>query len=405
MYNLSTINFYLGLMDRISNFIERSVSWLYQIFPGNMLHALLILIVGGFAAILITQGVRRTLRYGYLREWLDMIHLSARELIAKLVFWSVTLFVVVSAAEVLGLPFVDRFVDLVFVPIVAFLPKILSALFILLVALAVGYLLKGIVVNIMDRIDLDNEVGDEVIGVHENTLRDTLALVAFYGALLIFVPTILSQLGMSSLSSYFNESAVSLFRLIQRVFVAGLYVVVAYFASRYLGLLVRRFVNLAPARRAIDSFRSMLSVDSSVDIGDYLVRGVSAFVVYVGLKEAVLALGIDTLIRAFNTVEVYAGKILIASIIFILGALFTNFVFDNFISGAKSLDGTFKSFIKMLMLFVFATLALSEAGLGEDIALVAFAALAFTLAVSTTIALGVGGYPIARKKLEEFINR
>ena len=151
-------------------------------FIPNLLAFFVILVIGYLVARLLASVMRRVLEAIHIdrfsqrvgvRSVLDGANIQAEvsTMLSRLVFWLLMLTFLVSATETLGLPRVSSTID----GFVQYLPKVLGAVFILLVGLFIAQFVRGIIVG-----------GSESLG-----LESARALgAAAYGLLVIIVGTL-----------------------------------------------------------------------------------------------------------------------------------------------------------------------------------------------------------------------
>ena len=151
-------------------------------FIPNLLAFFVILVIGYLVARLLASVMRRVLEAIHIdrfsqrvgvRSVLDGANIQAEvsTMLSRLVFWLLMLTFLVSATETLGLPRVSSTID----GFVQYLPKVLGAVFILLVGLFIAQFVRGIIVG-----------GSESLG-----LESAGALgAAAYGLLVIIVGTL-----------------------------------------------------------------------------------------------------------------------------------------------------------------------------------------------------------------------
>ena len=151
-------------------------------FIPNLLAFFVILVIGYLVARLLASVMRRVLEAIHIdrfsqrvgvRSVLDGANIQAEvsTMLSRLVFWLLMLTFLVSATETLGLPRVSSTID----GFVQYLPKVLGAVFILLVGLFIAQFVRGIIVG-----------GSESLGLES---AGTLGAAA-YGLLVIIVGTL-----------------------------------------------------------------------------------------------------------------------------------------------------------------------------------------------------------------------
>ena len=132
----------LASEHRVQDKLENAVTEFFAFIP-ELIAALLILIVGYFIAKLVGNligrllqrgGLDRTLTQGGAGGWVQKVTSSPSHLIGRVAFWALFLGVISLAVSVLGINALTEFVG----TIVGYLPKVIAALAIFLVAVALA---------------------------------------------------------------------------------------------------------------------------------------------------------------------------------------------------------------------------------------------------------------------------
>lgn len=127
--------------------------------------SLIVLIVGFIVAVIIKKVIGRVLKGIKFNEVLDKVGIGeifdkigvkdVGQLLAKLTFWILLLFIFKTAAGLMGVQDITDIVD----KIIAFLPKLLIASIIMLVGFMVADMVRTIVFNALDNLGLDYAKG------------------------------------------------------------------------------------------------------------------------------------------------------------------------------------------------------------------------------------------------------
>jgi hypothetical protein len=218
----------------------------------NLLAALLILIIGYIVARLIAGLVRRLLQRTELdnrladalsepeepRRW------DVEDVIAKIVFWVLMLFVLVAFFQRLGLAglagplsgFLDNLTT-------EYLPRLLAAGLLLVIAWLVATVLRILVRKGAQLLKLDERLNKYGALEDEETeqvsIGESLATAVFWFVLLLFLPPVLNALGIASIAipiqGVFNE----IFAYIPNLLAAGVIFLIGWFIAR----IVRQIVT------------------------------------------------------------------------------------------------------------------------------------------------------------------
>ena len=175
------------IVDPVREMLTRIMAYLPV-----LLGALLILIVGWIVAKIIrsiVNGVLKVVRFDVLADKAGIsevlrkgdLKITARQVVSSLVYWLVIIMVLVMAANALGLPKASDMLSSLF----AYVPKIIAALLVLVVAMFLANFVSGIV--------------QTVAGNSKLPKPQLLASISRW-AIIIFALTIsLAQLGIAPL--------------------------------------------------------------------------------------------------------------------------------------------------------------------------------------------------------------
>lgn len=148
---MSNFNF----QDSFHNVLNRIIGWI-----PNIVEFLVVIIIGYFVALIASWIVRSLLRLAHLDEylergtvgqWISRAVYSPTRVLGKITFWVVWFGSWGVAAALANLPLIGQLVSTVF----SYLPNVLSALFIFVLAVAVS----AIVVSVVKRTMADTPTG------------------------------------------------------------------------------------------------------------------------------------------------------------------------------------------------------------------------------------------------------
>ena len=209
----------------------------------NLLIALLILIVGYIIARILGSLTRRLLKRisldNRLVEWLSEPdsprEFNVENIIASVVFWLAMLFVLVAFFERLNLMGLAN-------PIQSFLnnlttdylPRLVAAGVLLFVAWLVAAALRFLVIRggalfkVDERLSKYAALKDE----EQVSFTDTLATAIYWFTLLLFLPSVLSALGIQQIAASLQVVFAQIFEYIPNILAAGVVDVVQAFTGR-----------------------------------------------------------------------------------------------------------------------------------------------------------------------------
>ena len=264
----------------------------------KLLIAIGVLILGWILARIgaaITRGIlKRTTVDNKIADWTQSEDgeqpPEVESLAARVVFWILMVFVLVIFFSVLELPAVTQpltqFLDEIF----GFLPNLISAGVLLLIAwlvatgvrFAVG---RGLAATGLDD-RLKTEVSDEEGAVPASR---ALAETVYWLVFLLFLPAVLDALELSGLLAPVNELLIKVMAYLPNVFVALLALAVGWFVAR----IVQRVVAGLLTAAGTDGFGERLGVGKV--IGERSLSSLLSYIVYVLVLIPVVIAALDAL--------------------------------------------------------------------------------------------------------------
>ena len=236
----------------------------------NLLVALVILIVGYLLARIIAAITRRLLKKTNLDNRLaDALSeegkprkYEAEDVIARIVFWILMLFVLVAFfdrlnLQGLALPLQSFLQDLT----VDFLPRLIAAAVLMIVAWLIATALKLLILKGGEWLKLDErltkhaalEEGEQV------SFSKSLANATFWFVLLLFLPTVLRTLGIIEIAEPIQDIFDQIFNYLPNILAALVVFTVGWFIARILRQII---VNLLAAL-GIDKFGERIGLSEN----------------------------------------------------------------------------------------------------------------------------------------------
>ena len=173
-------------------------------YTPQLMGALLILVVGWFAATLVRAAVIRALSMVGLNQRFNAItglNVQAERGVGIAVFWLILLFVLVAVFNALNLAMVSGPLSNMLDQLVGYVPQLVGGLVLSAVALVVASVVRAVVQKTLDRTSLDEKLSEQAqmapIGQH-------LASALFWVIILLFLPAILGALGLTGLLGPLN---------------------------------------------------------------------------------------------------------------------------------------------------------------------------------------------------------
>lgn len=259
-----------------------------KVVPG-IVGAIAIFVVGlivAFIAKSITAGLLK--RTGLEQRLSSLISdptgsrvspLQVEKWIASIVFWLVIIFTLVAALQALNLTAVSVPLQSFLTKITEFLPPLGGALLLAGIAWAIATVVKLIVVSALRAFGLDARLQQlsGSSGTVQPALSETLGNILYALVLLLFLPTILDTLGLTTSAqpvlALLNQGLAVLLNIIG----AGIIAVVGWFIARFVGRLV------ASLLAATGADRLGRSIGLNPDTGGQSLSQIAGTVTYVAI--------------------------------------------------------------------------------------------------------------------------
>jgi hypothetical protein len=297
----------------------------------NVVAAIIILIVGWLVATVVSAIVRGVLgrlrvddRLGRQMDADGESRLPVSEWIAKAVFWLIILVTAAAFFRTLNIPAIsnplDRALDLIF----SFIPRLVGAIALLLLAWVLARVARGITVRVLNAARVDERVSNqlqpaEAAGTTAGTgampppvrppadpaapqaltgepadrpgvsLAQTLGDVVFWLVILFFIPGVLSVLNMPGLLAPVQAVVDRVLTIIPNLVAAGLIVLIGWFVARILQRIVAGLLSAA----GVDRLAERVGIQRYM--GNQTISGLLGLVVYVLILVPAVIAALDAL--------------------------------------------------------------------------------------------------------------
>ncbi|MEB3792909.1 mechanosensitive ion channel [Acinetobacter sp. IK40] len=291
-----------------------------------ILAAIVILLVGWVIALLIAAGVKKLL------QKLDTNHkLSSatgrtpniENLISKLVFWFIMILAVVGALNVLNISGVsDPFSNMVG-RILAFIPNLFAAVAVGFIGWIVARLVRAGLTNVLARTQLDEKLSGEV-GV--SSLSSNIAEIFYWLVLLLFLPIVLSILGLTGLLIPVQNMVNEAVAYLPNLFITGVIIFVGYILAK----IVRGIVEGLSNSFGLQAQAEKVGLFKNSNVSKFLGSFVFAVIIITTLIVAFEALGIEAISQPatsmLNEIMHAIPQIIAAGLILIVAYIVSRFV-------------------------------------------------------------------------------
>jgi hypothetical protein len=396
-----------------------------DVIPGNVVGAIIILIVGWILARLISSAIEAGLRSsgvesrigGYLGGD-DQGDTRASGVIGQIVFYLIMLFVIIAVLDLLDLQLATEPLGNMLAGIFGFLPNIIGAVLLLILAVVLAKIVRGLIFQLARSAQLDERLravergetgtSTDAEAAGENApLSRGLSEVAFVLILLLFLPAILGALQLEGLLEPVNLLLNDIFGFIPNLVAAALILVIAWFLARILARIVTNFLagvgfDELPARLGFGD-----DADSSMPAGWNLsqIAGtvLLVLIMWFAVIQALEVLQFTALaVLAMSLLEL-AGRIILGVIIIGVGLLLARFI-ARVIRGSVTQQANLLAFAAQAgIILLFGAMGLRQMGVADSIINLAFGILFGAVGVAVAIAFGIGGRGAAGRLADRWV--
>jgi TRAP-type mannitol/chloroaromatic compound transport system permease small subunit len=410
--------------------------------PGGVLGALLILIVGWVIARLLQAGVTAALRRTGLDRRLapalsnDPAATTApgdtAQVIGRIVFWLVMVFVLIAVLDALGLELVTAPLTGLLAGIFEFLPRLFAAILILVLGWLLARIASQIVTSVLAAMGVDRLATRLGFATALGTQRlsGILGTIVYILILLPVITAALDALQLAALTLPLTNMINQILAAIPNIVAAVLLITLAYVVGRVLAELVTSLltglgVNAWPARLglatpaagAATSVRTAAasgSASPSASAGTVspTERGtpagmvgtlVQVAIVWFALIQALQLLGFDQVAVLMTDLLALAGRILLGLIIVLVGLYLARLAAGAIRSSGVDQPNLLATAAQAAILVLTGAMALRQMGVANEIINLAFGLLLGAIAVAVALAFGLGGREVAGRQLQQWV--
>lgn len=212
----------------------------------------------------------------------------------------------------------------------------------------------------------------------------------------ILLPIVVSALGVLDIPAISNPASAMIQKLmaaIPNIIGAGIIVLVAYFAAKFVifmltGILEGANINSLPVKLGMTGlFTESFTPTRLVGIAIML------FSMLAALTAAVNVLGIDVISDVFARVLEFGGGLLVGGLILIIGNFLSTVTYTKLSEGGSA---GLANIARIAILGLVLAMGLKSMGLADNIVTMAFGFTLGSVAVATALAFGLGGRDAAK---------
>jgi hypothetical protein len=366
---------------------------------GAPISAIAIIILGWFIAGIIKKVIKKVIKKTGADKSLSTGNVSFSDLIAKLIYYLIMIFVFMLALNKLGMTSVLEPLKGLLNGFTGFIPNIVGAG---LVAY-IGYMLATIVSELVGLSGDTIQKFTPKLRLPENIdLVDILKKIVF---IFIFIPLLIAALNILNIDAVSipaSEMLSSFFSVIPKVLVATIIIIIFVVGGRFLSELLKDLLDSLNLNEIMKK-AGLTSIIGNSNIERLIANIVYAFIVLFGLMTAIDKLEFTKLSEMMNTIIELGGNILFGLLILAIGNWVANIASKNFL---KADDNPFvANIIKIAILAIFLAIGLRRMGIADDIINLAFGITLGAVALTIVLSFGLGGREAAGKQMGKILEK
>ncbi|HFD86557.1 MAG TPA: hypothetical protein ENJ35_02650, partial [Gammaproteobacteria bacterium] len=226
----------------------------------NILKVLVILVIGWLIAVIVRAAIRRVLRATGLNRRLSSSTSSAMDVelgVAKGAYWIIILMTLVAVFSNLDLPMVSEPLNALVMQVFAYLPKLISAGVLALVAWVLAAVVRTVSVKGINATGIAARLGEND---GQATLGSNIGNILYWLIILLFLPAILGALQLEGLLEPVKDMVDKILKMIPNIFAAGIIGFVGWIVAKIL----RDITSNVLATTRLDTFAVKAGMSSSV---------------------------------------------------------------------------------------------------------------------------------------------
>jgi hypothetical protein len=296
-------------------------------------------------------------------------------------------------------PFKD-FVTIVF----EYLPKIVGALVLLLVAWIAAKVLRWAVKKALRTARIDERIDKQPTATREKfPIADGAGTGAYWLVWLLFVPAALGVLGLTGVLDPVRDMIDEILDAVPNIVGAGFVLLIAYLIGRFLGALVTNMLT----RAGFNGVLVRLGMTKEVAEGQWTPSTIVGYLVLTaimlfGLIAAANLLDFESVNELVADFTVFFGKVIWGLVILGIGIFLAGLVSKLVQASGRPQAGALATVVQVSIILLAGSIALRAMGFANDIILMAFGLLLGAAAVAAAVAFGLGGRDVARDQLDRW---
>lgn len=308
-----------------SNRAHYDLMYYWDIFQ-PIVAAVVVFIIGWILALVIAAGVKKLLSALGTNHRLSSATGKTPDferIVSKFVFWFVLTIALIAALNVLNIYSVSGPFSAMITQVLVFVPNLIAAAVVALVGWIIARLVRAGFSNVLARTQLDEKLSSEV-GVRP--LSENIADIVYWLILLLFLPIVLSILGLTGLLLPVQNMLNDAVGYLPNIFIAGVIVFVGYILAKIVRGIVEGLVNSIGLQQQAQK----IGLFKQSNLGRVLGSFVFALVMITALIVAFEALGIETISQPatsmLNEIMYAIPNIIAAGLILIIAYVVSRFI-------------------------------------------------------------------------------
>jgi hypothetical protein len=310
----------------------------------NLLAAILVLIVGYIVARLLAGLTRRILKRlevdnriaARLSDDFGLPHVDIENVLASVVFWIIFLIAIGGAIQRLNLTAITAALNPLVTQITTdYVPGLVGAILLALIAWAVAIVLRAIVVRLCNWVKLDERLTRHgaLRDEEQVSITDTVGVLVFWLVILLFIPAILEALGITAIAAPFAQATAAFFAYLPNIVAATVIFLVGWLLARVLRQLV---TSLLTAIQVVDALGEKVGLTGEQTLSKLLGTLTYAVIMLLITIAALDALAIEAisgpatsmLTIILEAIPAFLGAIIVVLVAYFIARLVTNLVVE-----------------------------------------------------------------------------
>ncbi|HEU0164576.1 MAG TPA: mechanosensitive ion channel [Thermomicrobiales bacterium] len=268
--------------------------------PGNVVGAVILLIIGWIVARIVATVVTKAARRlnldsrlaGLMGRSSDTTQSDSAGILGKIAYYGILLFVLIAVFDLLDMPLVTQPLNDLLSGIFAYIPRLIGAVILILLAWVLATILKTVVFEFLRGVNIDARLkrlqGQEG-AIGEPVVARGLSDVVFALVFLLFLPAILSALNLTGILEPVQELYDKFFAFIPNLIAAAAIIIIGWFVARFVARLIASLLAAAGS----DRFAERVGISSA--LGARNLSGTIGLLIYVLILVPLIIAGLNAL--------------------------------------------------------------------------------------------------------------